>query len=110
MAVDVTRANFGSAFPRVERALQECAFFSIDCEMTGERALDLSRDLRRGVKRTHRGTRAELAWGACTHDLHGAWRAQPLSPPRFCMHAGLFVDASQENYLDDMEDRWVRTR
>ena len=34
--VDITRDNFQAMLPMVEQKLQECAFFAIDCEMTGE--------------------------------------------------------------------------
>ena len=37
--VDITRDNFQAMLPMVEQKLQECTFFAIDCEMTGEPSL-----------------------------------------------------------------------
>jgi len=33
--VDITRHNFESSLPAVVKALQQCTFFAVDCEMTG---------------------------------------------------------------------------
>ncbi len=33
--VDITRDNFEAMLPTVEKCLSECAFFAMDCEMTG---------------------------------------------------------------------------
>lgn len=35
MAVDVTKSNFSEVLPVVKEALERCAFFAVDCEMTG---------------------------------------------------------------------------
>lgn len=85
--IDATRANFEATLPRVQKALQECSFFAIDCEMTGKEACTLMMP---------RGT-------------HGLPMHAVLSQPaavHACVLAGLFVDGnSQESFLDDMGDR-----
>jgi hypothetical protein len=92
--IDVTRSNFAQTLPRVERALHECTYFAIDCEMTGS-AMPQAEQGRSGsdMQSMH----------ACMH----AWAsAGPPCHPPLLLHAGLTVDGgSQDSFLDDMGDR-----
>lgn len=35
VSVDITRENFARMIPMIQRALNQCEFYSFDCEMTG---------------------------------------------------------------------------